>query len=97
VLVHVAKARFHIFCGAEKRAIERGRAAVGNQGLRMAIDQIVQVHVAVRVNIDRAGAAASYRDLAALPWRARLLSASKCARQAAVYEAKARGRSSEIL
>ena len=92
VLVHVAKARVHIFCGAEKRAIERGRAAVGNQGFRMALDQIVQVHVAVRVNVNRADAAASHMIWRRFPVARRLLSARKRACQAAIYEAEARGR-----
>jgi hypothetical protein len=90
MLIHVAEAGFHILGRAEKRAIKRGRAAVWDECFRMALDQIVQIHVTVRVDVNRADAAASKHDLAALPCRPRLRSAGKRALQGAIYEAQAR-------
>jgi hypothetical protein len=73
MFVHVSKPDFDIFCEVEKRAVECGWAAVWDEGFRMSLDQIVQVHVAVRVNINRADSAASQHDLAPLGTPTRLL------------------------
>jgi hypothetical protein len=56
----------------------------------MALDQIVQIDVTVRVDINRADAATSKHELAALPCRDRLRCAGKRARQGAIYETQAR-------
>jgi hypothetical protein len=56
----------------------------------MALEQIAQVHVAVRVDIYRAQAAAPNRYLATFNCRVRLLSAGEYALQAAIYEAETR-------
>ena len=78
VFVHVAKPGFEIFCGAEKRAVEGGRAAVGNIGFGMPFDKIVQIDIAVRVDVYRADAAAGQHNLAAFRDPGRLLAGRKC-------------------
>lgn len=62
------------------------------RGFRMSFDQIVQVHIAVSVNVNGADAATAHRDLSAFACGARLPACGERASEAAIHEAETRGR-----